>query len=638
VTLSGVSYTVIGVLAPGFQVPEREADVYIPLRVANPVAARVRGVHFLRTVLRLRDGVTFAAAQADMDRIAGVLRAADPVENRDRAFPLQPLRERLAGRTRPALLILLGATGVVLLIASANFANLLLARALARRKEVLIKTALGAGRGRLVRQLLTESVVLSVLGGLLGLALAPWILRILLAIRPKELLEVFEIGIDRSVLLFTFGVSLATGAAFGLLPAALFSRGEVASGLAESSRGGTAGPRRSRLAGLLVVLELALALVLVIGAGLLARSFLRLHATDPGFEAAGLATMRIELPEARYTEVEKQVTFRAALLGTLEGLPDLQIGVVSELPLDGNALSHNAVIEGQPPVAPGAEPELWSRSVGGDYFRTMRIPILSGRDFGREDRAGAPLAGVVNAAFVREYFKSGDALGKRVRFARAPGAPWITIVGVAGDVRHFGLERPEEPALYTPYDQSPQAWKRWMYLVVRSHADTESVARAVKTRLRSVDADLPVTQARTMTQVLGASLARQRFSMALVGLFGVLALCLAATGLYGVLSHAVAQRTREIGIRVALGAARREVLRLVVGQGMRLALAGILIGTLAALGATRFLRSLLYGVTPTDPVTYAALASLLTAVALLACLVPALRATRVDPIVALREE
>jgi putative ABC transport system permease protein len=637
VTLSGTSYTVIGVLAAGVHVPEKDGDVYVPLKVANASGARARGVHFLRTVLRLREGVTFAAAQADMERVQRVLRDADPIENKDRAFPIQELRERLAGKTRPALLVLLGAAGVVLLIASANFANLLLARALSRKKELLIRTALGAGRARLVRQLLTESVLLAFTGGVAGLVLAPWVLRLLLALRPQELLSLFEVGIDVPVLLFTFAVALATGALFGLVPAAVLSRAEVSSGLAESSRGGTAGPNRSRLAGLLVVAELALALVLVVGAGLLARAFLRLHATDTGFVPAGLHTMRLELSESRYKEVAQQTAFREKLLATLRPLPDVQAGIVSELPLDDNWLSHNAVIEGHP-VAPGEEPELGTRSVAGDYFSTMRIPLTSGRDFEAQDRENAPLVGIVNAAFVKTYAKDGQVLGKRVRWAREEGVNWITVVGVVGDVKHFGLERPEEPALYTPYDQVRARWKRWMYVVIRSGADQGAVERMVKAALKTVDPDLPITQSRTMTQVFGSSLARPRFSMALVGLFGVLALSLAAIGLYGVLSHAVAQRTREIGIRVALGAARREVLRLVVGQGMRLTLAGIAVGALGALAATRLLRSLLYGISPTDPVTYAALAALLTAVAFAACVVPAWRAARVDPIVALREE
>jgi putative ABC transport system permease protein len=347
--------------------------------------------------------------------------------------------------------------------------------------------------------------------------------------------------------------------------------------------------------------------------------------------------MRLELSESRYQEVAKQAAFREKLLAALRPLPDVQAGIVSELPLDDNWLEHNAVIEGHT-VAPGDEPELYTRSVAGDYFATMRIPLEEGRDFTPQDRENTPLVGIVNAAFVKTYAKDGQVLGTRVRWAREEGINWITVVGVVGDVKHFGLERPEEPALYTPYDQVRAKWKRWMYVVIRSGADQASVERMVKAALKTVDADLPITHSRTMEQVFGASLARPRFSMALVGLFGILALGLAAIGLYGVLSHAVAQRTREIGIRVALGAARREVLRLVVGQGMRLASVGLALGAVVALAATRLLRSLLYGISPFDPLTYAALLAVLACVALVACVLPAWRAAAVDPIVALREE
>ncbi|MGH9944739.1 MAG: FtsX-like permease family protein, partial [Pyrinomonadaceae bacterium] len=397
---------------------------------------------------------------------------------------------------------------------------------------------------------------------------------------------------------------------------------------------------RQRLRSALVVSELALALVLLVGAGLLFKGFWRLRAVEPGFETNNLLTLRLELPEARYREIPKQTEFRHRLLEAVNSLPGARAAMVSEIPLGGSSLHHDFAIDGRPPLAPGEEPSLYSRSVGGDYFRVMGIPLRSGRDLTAQDREGAPLVGVVNESMVREYFPNEAPLGKRIRWARMEGEPrWITIVGVAADVKHFGLNQREEPAIYTPYVQTIQPWKRWMSLVVRGEGvDAAALANAVKEKIWSVDRQIPVTKVLPMTDVMAASIARERFNLTLLGIFAAVALALAAVGIYGVIAYTVTQRTHEIGVRVALGARQRDVLRLVLGQGLALAGAGVLLGLGGAFALTRLMASLLFGVTATDPLVYAGVSVLLLFIALLACYVPARRATKVDPMVALRYE
>lgn len=638
ISLSGNSYTVIGVMPPGFKSPRETVEAWAPLHVVNPLAAKYRGVHFLRSYLRLKDTVTVAQAQAEMRGIDQRLAAVYPAENKNRRGILFGLHERIVGQSRTALLILFGAVSLVLLIACVNFAGLLLARAAEREREFVIRAALGAGRGRLIRQLLTESVLIALAGGALSVMFALWGIDLLTALKPEELPRLEEISIDRRVLFFTLGVSVLVGVVFGLLPAWTSARGQVGEALKEGGRAATAGSAKQRLRKSLVVLETAFAVVLLIGAGLLIRSFSQLRSVKTGFNSDNVLTMRIDLPEARYKEIPKQTAYRRAVLAEVNSLPGVEAAMVSELPLSGDSLNHDFTVEGRPPVAPGEEPSVETRSVEGDYFQVMQIPLSAGRRLTEQDNEKAQLVGVVNESLVRQYFPNENPLGARVGWARDEQIRWITIVGVVGDVKHFGLNESEEPALYTPYSQSGREWKRWMNLAIRSPQDSAALAAAVKSRLWKIDSQIPATKVRPMAEVISTSVATQRFNMLLLGIFAGLALVLAAIGIYGVVAYSVTQRTHEIGIRIALGAQSKDVLRLVVGQGMSLVVIGLTIGLAAAFGLTRLMRTLLFNISPGDPTTFALVAVALTIIALLACLIPARRAMKVDPMISLRYE
>jgi putative ABC transport system permease protein len=634
--LSGKGYTVVGVMPAGFKSPRDDSALWLPIRVADPLASAYRGVHFLNTYYRLKPDVALAAAQSEMQLLDKRLADAYPAENKNRRTALTPLLDRIVGPTRTALWVLFGAVGLVLLIACANFANLLLARGAAREQELVIRQALGAGRWRLLRQLLTESALLATLGGAAGLLLAWWGVEALVALKPDNLPRLESIGLDGRVLAFALGVSLLTGIVFGLAPAWLATRLNVSAALKEGGRGATGGARQ-RLRGGLVVAELALATILLAGAGLLLKSFWQLRSIQPGFNPNNLLTLRLELPETRYREIAAQTQFRRALLDAVNSVPGAQAAMTSELPLSGDSLSHDFTREGWQ-LASGDEPEVETRSVLGEYFRTMRIPLLAGRDFTAQDKDGAPLAGIANQTLVNQYFPDEDPLGKRVRWARDEEIHWITIVGVAGDVKHFGLDTPEQPALYTPYPQSGRIWKRWMGLAVRTDGDPARFAEAVKQAVWKLDAQLPVTKVRSMAEVMALSLAERSFNLLLLGVFAAVALALAASGIYGVISYGVTQRRREIGVRMALGAEPRDVLALVVKQGAALASLGLALGLAGAFGMTRLMKTLLFGVSATDPATFAAVALLLAVVALAACWIPARRAAKVDPMIALRCE
>jgi putative ABC transport system permease protein len=638
ILLSGNNYTIIGVMGADFKSPRENPDAWAPVFVANPIAAQARGVHFLSTYCRLKKDVTAEQAAADMAIIDEWLATHYPEENKTRRTVLLPLQERVVGGVRPFLFILFGAVSLVLLIACANFANLMLTRAAARQQEIVIRTALGAGRGRLIRQLLTESALLACLGGAVGLLFAWWGLDLLVTLKPANLPRLDAITIDGRVLIFTLGISLLTGLIFGLIPALHSSKLNINEALKEGGRSSTTGGARGRLRSVLVVSELALALVLLIGAGLLIKSLFLLRDVKTGFNPENLLTMRLELPEARYKEIPKQMQFRNSLIEAVNSLPGAQGALISELPLSGYRLNHNFVIEGRPALAPGTEPDIETRSVTRDYFQTMGIPLQNGRQFTAQDREGATFVGMINESAAREYFPNENPIGARIRWARGPKDKWITIAGVVGDVKHFGLGLPERSAIYTLYEQQDQPWKRWMYLVVRSQSDAAAMTGAVKEKIRSIDHQLPATNVNLMTEVMAESLAAQQFNMLLLGLFAMVALLLAVVGIYGVISYSVSQRTHEIGIRMALGAQTRDVLGLVLTQGLRLAVTGVALGLLAAFALTRVMESLLFGVSATDPLTFVSIALLLASVALLACFVPARRAAKTDPMVALRYE
>ncbi len=485
ITLGGVPYTVVGVLAPEFRLPDIPADVFTPIEVAYPQAAQARGAHMLRSVLRLAPGVSAAAARADLDAAMKRLAVEHPDEDKSLRPDFVALLDGIVGESRRPLWILAGAVGLVLLIACANLANLLLARASSRRAELAVRTALGASRGRLVRQILTESLVLALAGGACGILLAAWGTQVLLAAMPDALPRLEGVGIDGRVVIFTAAISMLTGIAFGILPAWKASGRGFAPGLAGPR--GHGGLATARLRDAFVVAEMAVAMVLLVCAGLLLHALWRLRTVRPGFSTGNAVAARIDLPESRYGEIPAQTRFRERVLAEIGAAPGVSAAMISEVPLTGQALNHNFVIEGRPPIAVGDEPELYSRSVMGDYFGVMGIPRKAGRDFLPSDREGAPLVGVVNESFVRQYFPGASPVGARIRWARQEEVQWIEIVGVVGDVRHFGLGHPDEPAVYTPYAQSGQPWKRWMEIVVRGTNGDSALAALVREKVHAVD-------------------------------------------------------------------------------------------------------------------------------------------------------
>ena len=636
-TLNGESFTVVGVMPPHFQFPSREDELWIPIAF-GPNESATRGGHYLEVIARLKHGVTLQQAQAEMNTIAARLQQQYPESNTDVGATVISLHEQLVGDIKPALLVLLGAVGFVLLIACANVANLLLARAAVRQKEIALRIALGASRARLIRQFLTESLLLAAIGGVVGMLLALWGVNLLKAFIPENISQVKAITIDAYVLGFTLLVSLLTGLIFGLAPATQASNFNLNETLKEGGRDTAAGSRGKRLRSLLVIAEVAVSLVLLIGAGLLINSFLRLRSVDPGFRADNLLTMRIVLPRLKYPEQPQRTAFYAELLSRVEALPGVQAAAVTNwIPLVSQGDSVGFSIEGRPEPAAGQIPIAVTRVISPHYFSTMGIQLLQGRQFNEQDRADTPRTVVINETMARRYWPGEDPLGKRITTGSpADPASWRTIVGVAQDVRQFQLNADPRPQIYLPYEQP--VFFQPTNLVIRTGIEPLSLAATVRRTVWEIDRDQPVSNVRTMEDVLSESIARQRFSMLLLGIFAALALALAAVGLYGLMSYAVAQRTREIGIRMALGAQARDVLRLVVAQGLKLVLVGVVIGLVVAYMLTRLMSSLLFGVSATDPTTFIAISLMLLCVAVLASYIPARRATKVDPLVALRYE
>ncbi|MGC1384439.1 MAG: ABC transporter permease [Candidatus Acidiferrales bacterium] len=637
ITLSGASYTIVGVMTPDFWLPHHPADVFSTLRIVYPIEAKERGVHILTAFLHLKHGVTLARAQAEMVAIDASLAQAHPDHDGSVHRKLVPLLESVVGDTRSVILIFLGAVSMVLLIACVNFANLLLARAASRQRELAIRSALGAGSSRLVAQLLTESVVLSLAGGVAGIALAYTGLRGLLALAPEDLPRLSTISIDGRVLAFTIALSILTGIVFGMVPAYAATRSSACDSLKDCVRS-IAGSRASlRLRRLLVVSETALALILLVGAGLLIRSFALMASVPPGFRTDHILTLNLSLPAARYKKLPAQNRFRTQLLDSLNAMPSVQAAMISELPLGGDQIDHDLAIEGRP-VIPGKVPTAQTRTVLGDYFRVMDIPLHAGREFSVQDQTGSPEVVVVNDAFVRRFLPDQNPLGAHIGWALDNPIKWKTIVGVVGDVKHFGLDQPDAAAVYGLYTQSDEDWKRWMSLTIRSPREPSSLARDVEQKIWAIDSALPPSEVLTMKAVVSGSLSPQRFNFVLLGIFAVVALVLAAIGIYGVIAYSVTQRTHEIGVRVAVGAQPHDIVELVLGESGRLVAAGTLFGLVGAVALTRFMSTMLFGVTPRDPLTFVAVAVGLAAVAFLASYIPARRALRVDPMIALRHE
>ena len=638
-TLNGNVSTVIGVMPENFRL-YRDDELWYPLALTpEQMGPNQRRSEWLWMIARLKPGVSLDQAQAAMNAVAG------QIIQKTRMYPsdggwgikIKPLQHEFVEEIKPALLILLGAVGFVLLIACANVANLLLARAAARRKEVAIRTALGASRPRLIRQLLTESMLLALAGGGLGLLLAVWGVELLIKLYENNIPRAQEVGADTHVLIFTLGLSVLTGLFFGLAPALQASKMELTQTLKEGGRG-SSGAERARFRNLLVISEIALALILCVGAGLLIKSFALMLDVNPGFRTQNLLTLQVTLPDNKYSEDQKRVFYLQAL-EKVKALPGVQAaGAVSDLPLSGSAWSGTFGIDGRS-LAPGEQmPHADLRSVSHDYLQMMGIPLRTGRYFTDHDTPETLNVIIIDDTLARRYWPNEDPIGKRVAFNNDSDgrSVWREIVGVVGAIKHKALDADSRGTLYFLHSQLP--WRSRMNLVARSASDPMSLVSAVRKAIQSVDKDQPIYKVKTMDEWVTESMAQKRFSMLLLGLFAMVALLLAAVGLYGVMSYAVTRRTHEIGVRIALGAQALDVLRLVVRQGMTLALIGASAGLGGALALTRLLKTLLFGVSATDPLTFTAVPALLAGVALLACWIPARRATTVDPMITLRSE
>ncbi|HEX6719261.1 MAG TPA: ABC transporter permease [Pyrinomonadaceae bacterium] len=631
IVLDGKSYEVIGVMPASLRLPQA-AELWIPINFDGPPEMKWRKAHFLRPVGRLKEGVTLAQAKADTDRIAAQLEQQYPDSNTGWSLRLLSLREQLVGSSRTMLFILFGAVGFVLLIACANVANLLLVRAAARQREIALRTALGASRFRIVRQMITESLLLSIIGGALGAVLATWGVELLVTLSEGNIPPTAKVKIDATVLAFTFLISVFTGLLFGLAPALRTLKVNLIDSLKEGVRGGAEGSFRNRTRSLLVVFESAVAVMLLIGAGLLIRSLIELQRVDPGFDANNVLTMRLDLARKKYDTPEKASSFFQQLETRVSSLPGVQaVGFITDLPLSGQLSDIPFTVEGRPPVRPDQQFDGDFRLVNEKYFSALRIPLLRGRNFTEQEIRQSAKVLIVSQQLVDTVFPNEEALGKRL-INMMSGEPY-EIVGIVGDIRHNSLGAPPFPTMYFP------TWNNGREnLVIRTQGDPLSIVGSVRKEVLALDPDQPIADVKKMSDWVDSSVASPRYRTTLLGLFAALAMILAATGIYGVMSYSVAQRTHEIGVRMALGARRVDVLKLVVRQGMILTLVGVVLGLVGAFALTRVMSTLLFGVTAKDPITFAVVAVLLFAVALVACFVPARRATKVDPLVALRYE
>jgi putative ABC transport system permease protein len=641
ITLDSQPYTVIGVLPSGFEFLQ-PADVYLPFHPWAKTLPDDRNWHpGIFVIGRLKEGISREQGRTEMVAITKRLEEQYPIYNTGTSADVVGLQEQLVKNVRPALLLLLGAVAAVLLIACVNVANLLLARAAARGREVAIRTSMGATRWRITRQLITESVLLSVAGGALGLFFAWASLGPLLRLSASTLPAVFTVSLDRSVLFFTLVISLVTGLLFGIVPALRTGKLDLRETLNESSRGSTAGPGHHRLRGVLVGAEIAMAMLLLVGAGLLLRSFSHMQENPPGFQADHLLVADLPLSLSAYSKPEQRFEFFDRLVERAKSLPGVRsAGAASFLPVSGGGGLLHFNINGRPPKSPHDYTATGYRTITPNYFETLGMPLVQGRFITAADTEKAPAVVVINTAMARTYFPGENPLGKRLQVGATPepDVPWMEIVGVVGDVRQ-GLDLDPKAEMYLPYRQADAVLPVFqLSIVLRTATDPMLQASALRSALAEIDPNQPLVKVRTMEENMGATVAQPRFRTWLIGIFAALALVLAGVGVYGVMSYTVTQRTSEIGIRVTLGAQPEDVFRIVVGEGLRLALAGVGVGIVAALALTRLLQSFLYGVSPYDLLTFGGVALILTLVAVAASFIPARRATHVDPMVALRYE
>jgi putative ABC transport system permease protein len=644
-TLNGDSYTVVGVLPPRFVIPNAETEIIVPLRLDQDSRRNERGSNFLRLVGRLKPGVTAAQAEADLAAISNRLRDLYPNDNGNLTPPrVLNLQDEVIGGYREGLWLILAAVVVVLLIACANLASFQLARAALRHKEMAIRAALGAKRRVLMRQILSESMLLAIIGGAAGLLLSFWARDLLLALSPTDFPRASAVSIDGRVLLFSLIVTLFAGLALGLAPAIQHTRTDLNSELKDGARDAT-GETRNRVRSLFIVSEVALSLMLLVAAGLLLKSFSQLRGVNPGFDADHVLAVRLSLPAARYPNGASVKTFYDKLAPRIAVLPGVEgVSAASALPLSGLIARTTFDIAGRPSATASEQPFAQHRWVGPGYFETMKISLLRGRDITDSDDDRTPGVIIIDQALQRKFFGAQDPLGTHVLINMGDGRPAseYEVVGIVEDVKHMGLTDEPMPTLYGPIPQAPKSAVPFMAnnlsLVVRTGIEPEVLVATVRRKLRDVDVDVATAGVRPMNQLLSAAVAARRFNMQLIAVFAATALLLAAAGLYAVIAYLVSQRTREIGIRLALGATPRHILRLMMGQGMRLTLIGVAIGFVGAVAVTRLMRSLLFGVAPTDLTTFMISAIVLIVVALLACFIPARRATKVDPLVALRYE
>ena len=633
--------TVIGVMPAGFKwhirkgsLTAKSAEMWAPWVITNEI--RTRRGRYMTVAARIKPDVTFEQARSEMNAIGARLEEQYHDFNANWGVNVVPLRTQFTGEIRPALLVLLGAVGFVLLIACANVANLLLARASARQKEMAVRAAIGADRWRIIRQLLTESVLLAGLGGAAGLLLAWWGTDLLVSLSPRELADLQQVRINVPVLGFTLAVSLLTGMIFGMAPAFEATRFNLHESLKEGGKNIGGGARSHRLRGAFVVAEIALALVLLVGAGLLVRSFRRLQSVDPGFNAKNLLTMRLSLPSRKYDNDRKRIDFFRQAIDSIRSLPGVEAaGATNFLPFAGPHAGTLVEIEGRPKLPPGQGLTTGSCVTDLNYFDAMQIPLKRGRLFTEQEATEMRHVVVVNEEFARKNLPGEDPLGKRVTIYMKEDNVPCEIIGVVGDSKHKGLDSEVEPMAYWPHSELGYSF---MTIVIRTRRDAAGIAPAARQVIQKLDSEQPVADVRTMENLLADSVARARFSTLLLTVFAVVALVLAAVGIYGVMSYAVTQRTHEIGIRMAMGAQATDVLKLIVKKGLTLIMCGVGIGLGAALALTQIMSSLLYGVSATDPLTFGAISVLLALAALLACYLPARRAAKVDPMIALRYE